>query len=321
MSDIAAPAAAAGVRRRDAVQRGMRVVKGLSPRDAALVQRMRANGILMPVRTLIAARKAKLPLPLACALLMQESGGGRNVFGHDPTIFTGAGEVTREKYLAYKAQRGRERMQGVGPCQLTWWEFQDEADRRGGCWNPEINMQVGFERLAFLTKRFGVRDGIRRYNGSGPAAERYAGEVTAKAERYRAILGIPEPAPKQRVLLPRNWWKKHVYGDTDCSRALLCALANVAKDIDRKICVTSGKRTYGEQVVLYNNYLRFGHPQAARPGTSSHEGGRAADCQANGPATHIGDFPRAREAMRRHGLCLPVQGEPWHVERGNTWRG
>jgi hypothetical protein len=23
-------------------------------------------------------------------------------------------------------------MQGVGPCQLTWWEFQDTVDREGG---------------------------------------------------------------------------------------------------------------------------------------------------------------------------------------------
>ena len=105
-----------------------RVAGSVSPADALLIQKMKRNGILIPLRCLIAARSTKLPLALACALLEQESGGGANVFGHDPTIFAGAGEVTKEKYLAYRAQRGptgHGGMQGVGPCQLTWYSYQD----------------------------------------------------------------------------------------------------------------------------------------------------------------------------------------------------
>ena len=70
---------------------------------------------------------------------MQETSGGANIFGHDTTIFAGAGEVTKSKYLAYKKQRGPKGeggMQGVGPLQLTFFTLQDEADDRGGCWKP-----------------------------------------------------------------------------------------------------------------------------------------------------------------------------------------
>ena len=81
----------------------------------------------------------------------QETGGGRNVFGHDPTVFAGAGKVTRSKYLAYKHVRQRTgEMQGVGPMQLTWWSYQDRADRLGGAWKPYPNMLVGFRHLAEL---------------------------------------------------------------------------------------------------------------------------------------------------------------------------
>ena len=40
------------------------------------------------------------------------------------------------KYQEYKRRRPRDGMQGVGPAQLTWFEFQDQADALGGCY-PE----------------------------------------------------------------------------------------------------------------------------------------------------------------------------------------
>ena len=87
-----------------------------TPADAAVIAQLRALGILMPAECLAAARAAKLPLHLAASLLVQESGGGRNVYGHDPTIFAGGpghglqdagGKVTRQAHRAGKARRGR----------------------------------------------------------------------------------------------------------------------------------------------------------------------------------------------------------------------
>ncbi|HYJ68104.1 MAG TPA: hypothetical protein VEX15_10640 [Nocardioidaceae bacterium] len=153
---------------------------------------MRSNGIVSPVRAFRAARRATLPLPIACAFLEQESSGGQNVFGHDDTIFVGAGKVTRRKYRRYKEQRdallpdGERRMQGVGPMQLTWYTLQDDADERGGCHKPTKNMAVGFElvRVYLDNADDNIVDAGEEYNG----ARSYGHEVKEKVERWRQRL-------------------------------------------------------------------------------------------------------------------------------------
>lgn len=57
---------------------------------------------------------------------------------------------------------------------LTWYAYQDQADRLGGCWEPRFQLRVGFGLLHDLTRRHGLADGIRRYNGSGSAAVAYS---------------------------------------------------------------------------------------------------------------------------------------------------
>ena len=181
----------------------------------ALIQRLREGGIVHPMITIAEAQRAGLRLPIACAMLEKESSGGHNLFGHDPTIFVGAGAVTREKYRAYKKQRvagGNKHMQGVGPCQLTWYALQDEADREGGCWRPEINIRVGFRHLAALIKTHGDADGARRYNGSGKAAEAYSADLLRRARAWEQRLaglvpadgGIPLPVPNGTLALRRG---------------------------------------------------------------------------------------------------------------------
>jgi hypothetical protein len=145
----------------------------------------RRHGLRNPLKALDEGRKAGIFDSLALALSEQES-GGRNVFGHDPTIFIGAGQVTREKYRRYKSQRYLTgKMQGVGPLQLTWWEFQDEADRLGGCWKPRYNFRVGYRLLARLIKQHGLRKGLAVYNGGATNPNYvYADQVLAKKNRW-----------------------------------------------------------------------------------------------------------------------------------------
>lgn len=153
----------------------------------ALILRLRRNGIVYPVATIRAARANRLGLPLACALTMQESGGGRNVFGHDPSICAGWGTVTKAKYLAYRHLRDKTgKCQGVGSVQLTSKGLQDQADHFGGCWVPQHNMAVGFHYLADLIREHGLHDGVRRYNGDGAAAEHYAEHVLELARHFKA---------------------------------------------------------------------------------------------------------------------------------------
>ena len=136
---------------------------------------------------------AKLGLPVACAMLMLETGGGFNVFGHDvDRLGTGPGwgwgAVTSAKYAAFRKLRVESgRSNGVGPCQLTSPGLQDEADEAGGCWVPAHNLAVGFRFLHDLIVEHGLLDGCAAYNGSGPAAQAYGRRLVALADHYKAI--------------------------------------------------------------------------------------------------------------------------------------
>lgn len=160
-----------------------------------LKESLGAWGILRPAEVIELAGKAGLDIAIAASLLEKESGGGRNVWGHDPVqtggIYTKGAPVTREAYEKYKAARkaGTVGAQGVGPTQLTWSGYQDQADELGGCWDWRCNVTVGFRTLAQLQRQYGVQDGFRRYNGSGPAAEAYGADVVKKLAAWRTRLG------------------------------------------------------------------------------------------------------------------------------------
>lgn len=166
------------------------------PTNQQLVKRARDHGILIPWRALWASRKVGVPYWVTCAFLMQESGGGENVFGHDPTIFIGAGEVTKDKYLRYKHERDiraphSHQMQGVGPMQLTWYSYQDRADALGGCWKPYYNVLAALEHLRDLHKAHGDWvDAARAYNGSGAAADHYARQMKMRFASWQGWLGV-----------------------------------------------------------------------------------------------------------------------------------
>lgn len=159
-------------------------------RDLKLARTAKKYGMQNSLRIILEARRAGVAISLALAIFEQES-GGQNVFGHDPTIFVGAGKVTKGKYAQYLSQRGpsgRGGMQGVGPGQLTWWATQDQADRLGGCWKPKYNIRVALETLASNLRAHGYVVGIERYNGSGPAAEQYSRTVRSLAVRWHERL-------------------------------------------------------------------------------------------------------------------------------------
>jgi hypothetical protein len=143
------------------------------------------------------ARAYGVPISLAFALFEHES-GFRKVFGHDPTIYAGAGAVTKARYLAYRALRrahGNRLMQGVGEGQLTWWETQDRADALGGCWRADANVRVALLTLAARIHEHGEAAGIARYNGAGPAAAAYSRQVRTLARVWHVRLIDERPQP------------------------------------------------------------------------------------------------------------------------------
>jgi hypothetical protein len=183
-----------------------------------------AWGIQRPDDVIAQAQTAGLPLAVAASLLEQESGGGHNVWGHDNVPTGGAyvkgAPVTREAYLAYRqlVKAGKIGHQGVGPVQLTAEVYQARADALGGGWDPVVNMRVGFLALADLIHAYGVADGVRRYNGSGPAAERYRDQVLGRIAKWADRLG---PTPSQEDDMPLS--------DTDVARIAVAVQERILK--------------------------------------------------------------------------------------------
>lgn len=140
----------------------------------------------------IAAQEG-LALHIAAAVLEQESGGGFNVWGNDgvPTgnFYVKGAPATKESYLAWKPHRSQLGSQGIGPMQLTYAGFQDQADALGGAYDWASNVRIGFRTLANLIRSYGQLEGIRRYNGSGPQAEAYKAQVMVKAAKWADRIG------------------------------------------------------------------------------------------------------------------------------------
>jgi hypothetical protein len=168
-------------------------------RDLQLAERLRPRGLKNPRATIEEARRVGLPLSYALAFLEKESSGpdadgarrfGLNLIGHDAVRNPVKGGVVSE--ARYREYRGHRRsglgMQGVGPCQLTWWEFQDMADRLGGCWVPRYNMRVGFGIAKGLIRQHGKQGGAARWNGSGAAAQAYGRDWLQRQQHWHSVL-------------------------------------------------------------------------------------------------------------------------------------
>jgi hypothetical protein len=172
------------------------------------IEAARANGILYPELAWSVSREVGVPFWVVCAFLEQESGGGRNIYGHDvdalgnPRPFWGHGQVTKENYEAYKKERdlgvtredrfpklGR-RNQGVGPMQLTYWSLQDRADANGGCWDWYANVLTGVQIVKEYydaSKSTGItkwRDAAVKYS----AKETYGDEMVVMFKKWQGII-------------------------------------------------------------------------------------------------------------------------------------
>jgi hypothetical protein len=101
----------------------------------------------------------------------------------------------------------------------------------------------------------------------------------------------------------------HLDGDLDCNPELLRRLEALAAKRGEHFHITSGLRTYAEQMRLWNGRGSNPYP-VARPGTSRHESGRAADVTING--RDIQSVISASE-LRAAGLN-PLAGDSVHVE-------
>jgi hypothetical protein len=170
------------------------------PRERAYHRDLEVAGIINQnhrygLRIALEARAYDIWPSVLAAVIEQES-GFRNVYGHDAVKWPQikGGNVTRLNYARYKQLRKMGLgMQGVGPGQLTWWEFQDEADRSGGCWRPAPNIATTAWLLASLRRKAGSwAHAYELYNAgkTGTTAGRaYSQSVRRRARAWHERLG------------------------------------------------------------------------------------------------------------------------------------
>lgn len=182
----------------------------------------------------------------------------------------------------------------------------------------------------------------RRVKSRLPWQKEYRGSYTArrarqlqKREKRRGRLVVNKPTTSGKPARPpkgkrfqsaedRKWRvvRSRLHGDLDAKLDLMYRLALVSQGLGMKLYIAEGTRSVADQWKYWIAYKAGRGPLAAFPGTSNHTYGDAADVRegmARG-TRNIGDIPGARKLMEKHGLCLPVPGETWHVEIGNNWR-
>jgi len=94
------------------------------------------------------------------------------------------------------------------------------------------------------------------------------------------------------------------------AEALSAAASEYFQATGKKIQVTSGRRDSQKQAKLYQDYISGKSPYpAAKPGTSKHERGLAADIN-----RADADAMDKMGILARHGLHRPVRGDPVHIE-------
>jgi hypothetical protein len=114
-------------------------------------------------------------------------------------------------------------------------------------------------------------------------------------------------APAAAAAAPGSY--PHLDGDLDANPELLRRLEALAAKRGEHFHINSGLRTYAEQMRLWNSRGSNPYP-VARPGTSRHETGRAADVTINGRDIQsvIPDAELLAAGIR------PLKGDSVHVE-------
>lgn len=169
-------------------------VDAAKPRDAELARKLRARGVKNALRIVIECRHRHdgvIAVSLGIAIQEQES-NGRNIFGADENAPFTHKPVTKARVLQLVEHvRGGGKSNGVGPMQLTFLPFIEEANRDGGAWVPAVNISTGLGIIADHVKQHGVRKGLATYNGGSPNSPKgleYANEVLVRQERIHDLI-------------------------------------------------------------------------------------------------------------------------------------
>ena len=142
-----------------------------------------------------------------------------------------------------------------------------------------------------------------------PPARRPSEGAAFAGALEEAVAGKRSSAPDRGADRARAGSYPHLSGDLDAKPALLRRLEALAAERGERWHVTSGHRSFAEQKRLWDRRDSNPYP-VARPGSSRHESGRAADVTIEGrPIQSV--VPAAQ--LQRFGL-RPLVGDAVHVE-------
>ena len=164
------------------------------PADNRLARKLRDDGVKNALRIVLECRhrhSGAIPVSLGVALQEQES-EGRNIFGADVGAPFAHLPVTKERVMELVAHvRAGGTSNGVGPLQLTFLPFIEEANRDGGAWKPSVNIATGLGIIAGHIEQHGVRGGLATYNGGSPTSPKglkYAKQVMDRQARIHDLI-------------------------------------------------------------------------------------------------------------------------------------
>lgn len=183
-----------------------------------------------------------------------------------------------------------------------------------GVSNPRafLTPSVAASEAAARFKAAGVKSGAGAVATQRPLESLRAG-YARDVDRIASAIIAGTFGPLNRATGAKAPKRGRVTGDTSgLNPNLMDALAFTAGELGKTINVVSGKRSRAEQEQLYQDYLAGKGNLAAKPGTSRHETGNAADAYIDGTA--LQSYAGAAAAAAKYGLGFPVGGEPWHVE-------
>jgi D-alanyl-D-alanine carboxypeptidase len=142
---------------------------------------------------------------------------------------------------------------------------------------------------------------------AAPAPAPVAQPTPVAAPTFQAALASAMGTPTATAAPTGTY--PHLRGDLDANPELLARLERLAAERGETWMVTSGLRTTAEQQRLWDDRGSNPYP-VARPGTSRHEHGNAADVTINGRA--IQDVVPSADLVRA-GIS-PLAGDAVHVE-------
>ena len=115
-----------------------------------------------------------------------------------------------------------------------------------------------------------------------------------------------------------------------CQRYMKVSITRTKKEAwNLRMAYLDGRGNLAAQCCNYTGKHSWEQCQKSLPNScySNHCSGKASDSSIysqgfGGQITSVGSWGngKGRDAIKKEGCCLPVGGEPWHVERGSTWR-